>query len=148
MSGAVGPGKRVAIEFSLRLSDGRLVEGLISQSEPLEFTFGHGTLAGGLEQRLAGMRAGERRSFHINADEGAVGDYDESRVQSLPRSEFAATPRVDEVIGFELPNGEELPGVVLSVDEQQVTVDFNHPLVGRDFEFSIRVLSVSPVAHD
>lgn len=146
MNDAIGPGKRISLEFSLRLSDGRVVEA-VAANEPLQFTYGDGTLASGLEQRLAGMRAGERRSFHIGADEGAVGDYDESRVQSLPRSEFTGTPRVDEVIAFDLPNGEEVPGVVLSVDERQVTVDFNHPLVGRDFEFSVRVLSVSPSAH-
>ena len=147
MTDAVGPGRRVAIEFSLRLADGRLVE-QAEAAQPLEFVYGDGSLAAGLEQRLLGLRAGDRRSFRIDADEGVIGDYDESRVQSLPRREFTDPPRVDEVIGFTLPTGEEVPGVVMAVDAQQVTVDFNHPLVGRDFEFRVRLLSVSPARRD
>jgi FKBP-type peptidyl-prolyl cis-trans isomerase 2 len=38
--------------------------------------------------------------------------------------------------------GEELHGVVMGVTEEEVEVDFNHPLAGIDLHFSVQLMSV------
>ena len=38
--------------------------------------------------------------------------------------------------------GGELPGVVRTVGEDTVEVDFNHPLAGRELSFDVTILSV------
>jgi FKBP-type peptidyl-prolyl cis-trans isomerase SlpA len=36
----------------------------------------------------------------------------------------------------------ELPGVVKSFDETQVTIDFNHPLAGKALSFDVEIIEV------
>ena len=47
------------------------------------------------------------------------------------------------IISFALPDGEEYPGMITEVGEQQVTVDFNHPLAGHEITFDVEILEVS-----
>ena len=39
----------------------------------------------------------------------------------------------------------EMPGIVKAFDDRQVTVDFNHPLAGRELTFEVEILEVKPV---
>ncbi len=39
----------------------------------------------------------------------------------------------------------ELPGVVVDFDDETVTVDFNHPLAGRNLIFNVAIEAVEPV---
>ncbi len=48
------------------------------------------------------------------------------------------------VVGFTLPSGEEVAGTVLEVMEHEVTVDFSHPLAGRDLVWEVEILEVKP----
>ena len=44
--------------------------------------------------------------------------------------------------------GGEMPGVVKSYDEEQVIIDFNHPLAGRVLTFDVEILAIEPaVSH-
>jgi FKBP-type peptidyl-prolyl cis-trans isomerase SlpA len=36
----------------------------------------------------------------------------------------------------------ELPGVVKAFDEDQVTIDFNHPLAGKALSFDVEIIEV------
>ena len=36
----------------------------------------------------------------------------------------------------------ELPGVVKAFDDDQVTIDFNHPLAGKTLTFEVEILEV------
>ncbi|MGB2337634.1 MAG: FKBP-type peptidyl-prolyl cis-trans isomerase, partial [Alcanivorax sp.] len=46
------------------------------------------------------------------------------------------------VLSFADAGGAELPGVIGKVDEEWVTVDFNHPLAGRDLTFEVEIISI------
>ena len=46
------------------------------------------------------------------------------------------------VIGFTLPNGDDIPGMVTEVTESHVRVDFNHPFSGHQLNFEVEVISV------
>ena len=41
--------------------------------------------------------------------------------------------------------GGELPGLIVSFDDDEVTIDFNHPLAGRNILFDVLVHRVEPV---
>ena len=41
--------------------------------------------------------------------------------------------------GFADAGGGELPGMIISFDDEEVTVDFNHPLAGRTILFDVLV---------
>lgn len=41
-----------------------------------------------------------------------------------------------------------MPGVVKSYDDEQVIIDFNHPLAGRVLTFDVEILAIEPaVSH-
>ena len=40
------------------------------------------------------------------------------------------------------PDGKQMPFVITNVEEQEVTVDFNHPLAGKNLEFDVELIDV------
>jgi FKBP-type peptidyl-prolyl cis-trans isomerase SlpA len=145
MSLAIEPGRRVTLHYSLSFSDGMLVD-RTDPDTPASFVIGSGELVELLERYLLGMRVGERRHFDIPADD-TRSMLDAGTVQHLPRSDFP--PELElvpgQLIGFAAPNGQELPGLILAVNETEVAVDFSHPLAGRDLVFDVEILAVDPV---
>ena len=66
--------------------------------------------------------------------------------KKISRDQFDPSVELSEglVVSFQDKAKSELPGVVSAIEEQMVTVDFNHPLAGRDLEFEVEILSVVP----
>jgi FKBP-type peptidyl-prolyl cis-trans isomerase SlpA len=140
MSERIGAGKRVTLHFSVALADGSVVDST-REHEPAEFTVGDGSLLPGFEKAIWGLQAGDRRSVFIDAGRG-FGEWNSENQQIFNRSQFAdmeLTPGV--VISFADKSG-ELPGVVKKVGADTVTVDFNHPLAGRDLIFEVDIIRV------
>jgi FKBP-type peptidyl-prolyl cis-trans isomerase SlpA len=146
MVAVVAPGSRVTLHYSLQLGDGTPVDSTRS-GEPATFVIGTGELADLLEARLLGMKEGERRHIEFSAIETQALATGES-AQRLPRTDFPPELglAVGQVIGFTLPNGREIPGLVREVTESEVVMDFSHPLAGRDLIFDVEIVSVEPAA--
>ena len=130
------------MHFSLKLADGMPVESSYDD-EPITFVVGDGTLDKGLELALIGLRPDDRQVLTLMPGQ-AFGQRDAAAVQMLPRSEFPADMPLapGQIIGFTAQNGEELAGAVLEVGQDQVKVDFNHPLAGREIVFDVHILAV------
>jgi FKBP-type peptidyl-prolyl cis-trans isomerase 2 len=133
----------VRFHFRLRLADGTEVDTSYG-GDPLSVTLGQGELIDGLEYRLLGLCAGDRRRFEIPALE-AFGAIEAGTLSTLPRSDFP--PEVElaagAVIVFATPQGEEVPGTILAVGDAEVLVDFSHPLAGHDLIFEVEILEVT-----
>lgn len=141
MDPVIGVGSPIAIHFTLRFRNGRVVE--TSRGEaPLHCTVGDGTLHPGLEAVLCGLRAGEHRCFQLGPD--TYGVRDPHNVHRLPRSEFPdeITQEPGTVVAFELPDGQAIPGMITEVSGTMVEVDFNHPLAGAALSFEVQILDV------
>ncbi len=136
-------GSRVTMHFCLRLENDFVAEQTYG-GEPLEFRLGDGSVLPALEQHLIGLKAGERRTFALSAEE-SFGAREPERVQMIPRAEFpddiALAPGL--IISFSTPAGDELPGTVLELGDEQVKVDFNHPLAGHNLCFEVEILAVA-----
>lgn len=144
----VSPGSRVTLHLSLTLEDGTVAESSFG-GEPVIFTMGDGTLAPGLELALYGLYPGERQRIEL-APEQAFGRRDPLNIHRVPRASFPAAidiaPGV--IVGFETPDGQEIGGAVLALDDAAVEVDFNHPLAGHTIHFEVEILDVVPPAAD
>ena len=140
----VTAGSKVSLEFKLSLADGHIVESAGSD-DPLRFEIGDQTLVEGLEQRLLGLSAGERARFNVPAQESVFGVHDDGKVLTMPRTEFSEEMELERghIVSFHLPNGEEVLGTIRKLDDNGVEVDFNHPLVGRDFIFEVEIIDVT-----
>ena len=140
----IGTDSQVTLHFSLSLENGEPVDSTFGK-QPATFKIGDGSLLPGFEQQLFGLKAGDKRSFQIAPEQG-FGQHNPQNVQVMPRSQFE---------GMELSEGllvifndaakTELPGVVKSFDDRQVTVDFNHPLAGKALTFDVEIFDVQPV---
>jgi FKBP-type peptidyl-prolyl cis-trans isomerase SlpA len=140
----IGPGTQVTLHFALELEDGSVVDSNFD-AEPVTFVMGDGNLLPGFEEALLGLQAGDEKSFVIAPEKG-FGDYNPENIQEFPRNQFPADVELSEglVLSFADAQSNEVPGVVQEFDERTVTVDFNHPLAGRDIEFSVRIIDVNP----
>jgi len=141
----VSEGTRVYVNFSLSLEDGSEVDSNFG-GEPVDFVVGDGSLLPGFERLLFGMSGGQRRLFTVTPEDG-FGQPNDNNVQRLPRSRFAADgePEVGLVFSFADAGGGELPGLIVALDDDEVTVDFNHPLAGRNILFDVLVHRVEPL---
>ncbi len=141
MAEMIGPGKKVALHFSISLADGHLIDSTRERPEPAEFTVGDGSLLPGFEQAIFGLRAGDRRSVFIDAARG-FGDWNPDNQQVFTRVQFSGMDLEEGMIISFADKSGELPGVVKAFDDDTVTVDFNHPLAGRDLTFEVDIIRV------
>ena len=141
----IGPNCKVELHFSLKLADtGELVDSTF-EKKPAELVIGDGNLPTAFEAVIYGMRAGERKIERIEPKDG-FGQHNPSNVQRIRKDQFDPSVELSEglVVSFQDKAKSELPGVVSTIDDTMVTVDFNHPLAGRDLEFEVEILSVVP----
>ena len=139
----IAPGSRVTLHFRLALPDGTEAISTFDQ-QPATVTIGDGSLTEGLEMALYGLSAGDRQTLTLNHNQ-AFGERDEARVQTIPRHRFPPDMALDKglVIAFETDTGEEIAGTIADdSDDQEIRVDFNHPLAGQDVVFTVEILSV------
>jgi FKBP-type peptidyl-prolyl cis-trans isomerase SlpA len=139
----IGPDSEVILHCKLLLEDGTVAEDTTGD-EPICLRIGDGTLLGRLEEKLIGLHAGDNEGWDLPPDE-AFGPRDPSNVRELERDKFPANvnPEPGQVIAFTLPDGDEVPGGIISVEGDQVTVDFNHPLAGHTVRFEVEIVAVA-----
>lgn len=135
--------KVVSVHYTLTegTAEGQLVESTTG-GEPLVFIFGAGMMIPDFELKLAGKKVGDKFAFGIPADK-AYGVYDETALVDVPKSIFEDDGKVPEgllEIGQMLPlqdqDGNRLNGVVAAVGDENVKIDFNHPMAGVDLFFT------------
>jgi len=134
--------RRVAtVHFTLSDTDGNLITSTQGH-EPLTYIHGMGSIARGLENALAGRRAGERFEVTVAPEEGFGKRYPEL-VQTIPRTQFNGeqAPAIGGKLVAQTARG-PLDVVVTAVDDDAIGVDGNHPLAGRPFTASVEVLDV------
>lgn len=140
----IGPDREITLHFAIKLENGDVVDSTFDK-QPATFRFADGNLLPGFELAIQGLKAGDKRSLVIEPENG-FGQPNPQNLQVIPRNQF-----VDMELGegllviFRDAAGGELPGVVKHFNEQQVTVDFNHPLAGKTLTFEVEIIEVKAV---
>ncbi|CAI3789819.1 FKBP-type 16 kDa peptidyl-prolyl cis-trans isomerase [Pseudomonas sp. MM227] len=132
----------VTLHFALHLENGDTVDSTFDKS-PATFKVGDGNLLPGFEAALFGFKAGDRRTVKV-LPENAFGQPNPQNVQVMPAAQFANMELSEGLLViFNDAANTELPGVVKAFDDNEVTVDFNHPLAGKTLTFEVEILSVT-----
>ncbi|MFV1973433.1 MAG: FKBP-type peptidyl-prolyl cis-trans isomerase [Thiohalobacterales bacterium] len=144
----IGINSTVTLHLSLTLEDGTVAEETFS-GKPHRFRMGDGSLLHGLELGLYGLKSGDTRHLVLDPEQ-AWGLRDPEKIQRLPRERFSVDMQLAPglIIGFDGPDGAEVPGAVLSVSADSVEVDFNHPLAGHAIAFDVEIIDVVPAEQD
>jgi len=137
----IGPDKQVTLHFALKLDNGDVVDSTFDKN-PATFKVGDGNLLPGFEQAIYGLKAGDKRSLPISPEQG-FGQGNPQNIQVMPRSQFQDMELSEGLLViFNDAANAELPGVVKAFDDNQVTIDFNHPLAGKALNFDVEIIDV------
>lgn len=133
----------VVFHVDIKLSDGSAAESTRVHNKPAKMRMGDGSVSEAFEAQLLSRKAGDKLTFTL-PPEDAYGQPNPDNVYYLDRSKFSADSpaEVGTIIGFTMPDGSELPGLVRDVAGQSVTVDFNHPLAGQTLTFQLEIIEV------
>ncbi len=133
---------RVTLYFSLKLEDGAVVDSNF-EAKPASFDMGDGSLLAGFERKLLGLKKGDKAGFQVLPEEG-FGQPNPNNQQQFPRSAFSAELELQPgmVMSFADASQSELPGVIKTIEDDNVMVDFNHPLAGRTIQFDVEIVDV------
>lgn len=116
-----------------------------TQEQPLTFLYGAGQMLPKFEENLSDLSTGDNYDFSISAKDG-YGEYDEEAVANLPVEMFngADLPEVGSILPLQDNNGNHFQGQVVSVAEDSIIVDLNHPMAGQKLHFKGVILNVRP----
>ena len=132
-------GDVVRIHYTAKTADGAEFDS--SGQAPLELQVGAGQIIAGLDRRIDGMTVGETKTVMVPAEEG-YGPRDEANVRAVPRSAVPDSTEVGTKLQASTSDGRKIPLTVVNVDDEQVTVDANHPLAGQDLVFDVEVVEI------
>jgi len=131
----------VKVDYTGKFNGGEVFDSSKGR-EPLEIIVGNGELIKGFDDSLVGMKVGEEKEISIEAKD-AYGAHNDSLIQEVPKAALGKDMKVEVgmTLGMQVPGTEHvLPVVVKEVGEENVTLDANHPLAGKDLNFSIKII--------
>jgi FKBP-type peptidyl-prolyl cis-trans isomerase SlyD len=146
----IAKNKYVAVTYDLNVGEGNERELMekATNEVPLQFIFGIGMMLPAFEDALKGLEVGHKFNFTLQPAD-AYGEYVEENVIDLPKNIFEIDGKFDADTvkeGIILPmtdsDGNQLTGSVMEVNENTVTMDFNHPLAGETLHFEGEVIDV------
>lgn len=147
--------KMVSLTYTLRELDlkGEVIEE-VDNTNPLKFMFGAGQMLQKFEENLSKYGAGDKFEFAL-APEEAYGEKREDLVVDIPKTVFEVDGKFDDKIcqvGNQVPmadaQGRRLMGVVTEIKDNDIAMDFNHPMAGVPLYFSGDILEVREATED
>lgn len=137
----IAENKVVTLNYTLKDSSGTVID----KSDDGSFVYLHGAsnIIPGLENALTGKTSGEKMNISI-APEDAYGERDDARIEAVPRNMFPADTDIEPGMQFHAqgPDGQAMSIVVVSVEDDKVNIDANHPLAGVELNFDVEVMEV------
>lgn len=136
----VSDGKFVSITYTLDDPSGQLIE---QHDLPVGYIHGgEAQLLGGMDQAIAGHRAGEVVELTIPADQ-AFGPRDDNLIFTDDLDNVPAEFRhIGAEVLMQSDRGESRTFYVTRIEGSKLTVDGNHPLAGRDLKVTVRIHEV------
>lgn len=135
-------GDTIRIHYTGTLRDGEQFDSSKGR-EPLEFVLGIGQVIRGLEAGIVGMAKGDTKKVDIAAVD-AYGDHDSQKTQKVKRD--LIPPEIELQVGLQLgartDAGEQVMFTITELSDDEVTMDGNHPLAGKDLIFDIEIVDI------
>lgn len=135
-------GDLVRIHYTGTLSDGTVFD-TSEGRDPLEFRLGSGMIIDGMNKGIEGMSLGEVKIIDVAADD-AYGPHDPDKLQSIEKAMFPEGIPLEQGTPLQVStdDGQAIPVTIHEVREDDVIVDLNHPLAGRDLTFTVTLVGV------
>ena len=110
----------------------------------IEFTVGEGKLFPVLENNIINMKEGETKEVILQPKD-AFGLHLKELIMEAPITAFR--PNTNLSIGMKIkidaPSGKVYYGTLLSINDDTITLDLNHPLAGQKIKFTITLIAIT-----
>ena len=136
-------GDKVKVHYTGKLNDGTIFDSSRDR-EPLEFELGGGQMIAGFDKAVDGMAVGESKTARFSSAEG-YGEKNEDMIFTVPKDQLPPEikPEEGQQLSMQHPSGQQIPVVVTKVEENQIVIDANHPLAGKELEFEIELMEIN-----
>jgi FKBP-type peptidyl-prolyl cis-trans isomerase SlyD len=131
----------VSLDYTLNV-DGAVID-TSENGQPIQFIQGQGHVIPGLERQLYGMTIGESKLIVVHPTEG-YGEVDDNAYTSLPRDQFPSDIPMEIGVALQLRDqrGEVMNATIAEINQETVRLNFNHPLAGKQLNFSVKVVDL------
>ena len=138
----VKDGDTVKVHYTGKLEDGSVFDSSVSR-DPLEVTLGEGKLIPGFEKAVVGLEVGDKTTANI-ASADAYGERRDDLEVTIEREQLPEDiePEVGMQLQLNQPNGQPVPVQITKVEEENIIIDANHPLAGKDLTFDIELIEI------
>ena len=130
----------VKLHFTGFLENGEMFD-TSEGKDPLKLKIGSEEIIPGFNKGLEGMEVGEERQIQI-PPALAYGSYHDDLIWEVSRDSLEGAAKVGDVVAGKV-EGEELTGKIIEIEDEDVLVDFNHPLAGQTLTFDVKLLEIS-----
>ncbi len=139
----------ISLTYELKITgkDGEVIDAA-NENQPLDFIYGSGMMLPKFEENLANLSAEDTFEFMLTAEEG-YGLRNEENIADVPMNVFMQDGKIEDgllAVGNVIPlqdnEGNRFNGQVISLTDDTVKLDFNHPLAGENLYFTGKILSV------
>lgn len=141
--------KVVSLSYELKNSkDATEITEKLTKESPLQFIFGNGSMLPEFENNIKDLSPGDTFNFMLTAEQG-YGEIDENAIIELSKDIFMADGKLREdlvFVGNSIPmkdaNGNLINGKVLKINENTISMDFNHAMAGSSLFFKGEIISI------
>ena len=139
----VEDGQTVEIHYTGTFDDGTEFDSSRKTGTPLLCEVGSGNIIKGFDQALVGMEIGETKSVSV-APEEAYGEIVQEAFQTVSKSNFPPefNFNVGEAVQGQGQDGNLVRAQIEAVEDDSVTLNFNHPMAGKNLNFEIELLEI------
>ncbi len=136
----VEDGKKVSIEYTLKLEDGTVVDSNVG-GKPFTYVQGKHQIVRGLEEGLAGMKVGDKKHIVVPPEKG-YGKINKKAFIEVSKDRVPKDVKVGSMLQGTGKDGHPFYVKVAEIKEKTVVLDLNHPLAGKTLYFDVKVLNI------
>lgn len=134
----------VTVTYEGILNNGEVFESS-EDTGPLKFQMGTNSVIPGFEKGIIGMTLNDTKTITLKPED-AYGPKKEELIHTVDRKNFGDTEiKPGLVLGMTVEkDGEKhkVPAMVTEIEDNKVTVDFNHPLAGQELTYKVTLQSI------
>ncbi len=131
----------IGFHYTLTDKSGTVLDSSIGD-EPLYFLENSQQIIPGLEKVIALMNTGDKKKIEVLAAD-AYGDVNPELVVKVKKTQFPPDAQLTVGDQFQVNNDQHSPVfTIMSIDHDEVTVDGNHPMAGKDLFFDVEIIGM------
>ncbi len=127
--------------------DNETVFETIKESNPKEVDLGSENTPLPFKTELVGMRVGEVRKIKLKPEQGEYGVRRGDLLHQIPKKQFTdkITPKIGLILSMDVERdgvSHQVPATIVEVNNDTITIDYNHPLAGHPLNYEIKILDI------